>query len=92
MKKVVLLCTLGMSTSLLVSKMRKAANELGIDCSIVAIGEYELKKYEKEADIIMLGPQVRYLFNSLRKKVDSNIPITLFKKGLIRFLFIYLIN
>jgi len=27
-----------------------------------------LKKYEKEADIIMLGPQVRYLFNSLRKK------------------------
>lgn len=77
MKKVVLLCTLGMSTSLLVSKMRKAANELGIDCSIVAIGEYELKKYEKEADIIILGPQVRYLFNSLRKKVDSNIPITL---------------
>ena len=45
MKKVVLLCTLGMSTSLLVSKMRKAAKELGIDCSIVAIGEYELKKY-----------------------------------------------
>ena len=33
MKKVVLLCTLGMSTSLLVSKMRKAAKELGIDCS-----------------------------------------------------------
>ena len=81
MKKVVLLCTLGMSTSLLVSKMRKAAKELGIDCSIVAIGEYELKKYEKEADIIMLGPQVRYLFNSLRKKVDSNIPITLINSG-----------
>ena len=32
---------------------------------------------EAKADIIMLGPQVRYLFNSLRKKVDSNIPITL---------------
>ena len=68
MKKVVLLCTLGMSTSLLVSKMRKAAKELEIDCSIVAIGEYELKKYEKEADIIMLGPQVRYLFNRIVKR------------------------
>ncbi len=76
MKKIVLLCTLGMSTSLLVSKMRKAAKELGVNCSIIAVGEYEFKKYEKEADIIMLGPQVRYLFNSLRKKVDSNIPIT----------------
>ena len=57
--------------------MRKAAKELGIDCSIVAIGEYDIKNYEKEADIIILGPQVRYLFNSLRKKIDSNIPITL---------------
>ena len=53
MKKLVLLCTLGMSTSLLVSKMRKAAKELGIDCSIVAIGEYDIKNYEKEADIII---------------------------------------
>ena len=33
MKKLVLLCTLGMSTVSLVSKMRKAAKELGIDCS-----------------------------------------------------------
>ncbi|MDM0460602.1 PTS sugar transporter subunit IIB [Clostridium perfringens] len=77
MKKIVLLCTLGMSTSLLVSKMRKAAKELNIDCSITAIGEYDIKNYEKEADIIMLGPQVRYLFNRLRKIVDSDIPITL---------------
>ena len=93
MKKVVLLCTLGMSTSLLVSKMRKAAKELGIDCSIVAIGEYELKKYEKEADIIIvkfmghaglaLATSLSalictfLLFYSLRKKIDSNIPITL---------------
>lgn len=68
MKKIVLLCTLGMSTSLLVSKMRKASRELNIDCSIIAVGEYELKKFEKEADIIMLGPQVKYLYNSLRKK------------------------
>ncbi len=36
-----------MSTSLLVSKMRKVAKELGIDCSIVAIGEYELKNMKK---------------------------------------------
>lgn len=81
MKKIVLLCTLGMSTSLLVSKMRKAAKELNIDCSITAIGEYDIKSYEKEADIIMLGPQVRYLFNRLRKIVDSDIPITLINSG-----------
>lgn len=77
MKRIVLLCTLGMSTSLLVSKMRKAAKELNVDCSIIAIGESELKKYEKEADIIMLGPQVKYLFNKLKKEVGHDIPISL---------------
>ncbi|MDZ4994211.1 PTS sugar transporter subunit IIB [Clostridium perfringens] len=77
MKRIVLLCTLGMSTSLLVSKMRKAAEELNVDCSIVAIGESELKKYEKEADIIMLGPQVKYLSNKLKKRIGDNIPISL---------------
>ncbi|EGT3615219.1 PTS sugar transporter subunit IIB [Clostridium perfringens] len=77
MKKIVLLCTLGMSTSLLVSKMRKAAKELNFECSIIAIGEYELKKYEKEVDVIMLGPQVKYLYNRLRKRIDDNIPISL---------------
>ncbi|MHC9344880.1 PTS sugar transporter subunit IIB, partial [Clostridium perfringens] len=51
-----------MSTSLLVSKMIKAAKELGIDCYIGAIGEYDIKNYEKEAHILILGPQVRYLF------------------------------
>lgn len=76
MKKIVLLCTLGMSTSLLVSKMRKASRELNIDCSIIAVGEYELKKFEKEADIIMLGPQVKYLYNSLRKKINEEVEIS----------------
>lgn len=77
MKNIVLLCTLGMSTSLLVSKMRKSAKDLGIDCSIVAVGEYEIKKIEEEVDVIMLGPQVRYLYNILKKKINKDIPIGL---------------
>lgn len=77
MKKIVLLCTLGMSTSLLVSKMRKAAKKLNVECSIIAVGECELKKYENEADVIMLGPQVRYLTSRLRKKIGEDLPIGL---------------
>ena len=75
MKKVVLLCTLGMSTSLLVSKMRKAAKELGIDCSIVAIGEYELKKYEKEADIIMLDNMDIKTLKEAVKLIDNRAEV-----------------
>ena len=36
MRKVVLLCAAGMSTSLLVNKMRDAAKEEGYDCEINA--------------------------------------------------------
>lgn len=77
MKNILLLCTSGMSTSLLVSKMRKAAKELNVDCSITAIGECELRKYEKEADVLLLGPQVKYLSNRLSKKFEGKFPVSL---------------
>ncbi|MGG5462877.1 PTS sugar transporter subunit IIB [Clostridium sp. B9] len=77
MKNIVLLCTSGMSTSLLVSKMRKAAKELNFDCSITAIGECDLRKYEKKADVLLLGPQVKYLSNRLSKKFEGEFPVGL---------------
>ena len=36
MRKIVLLCAAGMSTSLLVNKMKKAAEEENYECSIAA--------------------------------------------------------
>lgn len=77
MKKIVLLCTSGMSTSLLVSKMRKAAKELNVECTIMAISEGELRKVEENTDVLLLGPQVKYLSSRLNKKFEGKIPIGL---------------
>ena len=60
MKNVVLFCAAGMSTSLLVSKMRKAAEEAGLEYEINAHALSEAPTYGPEADIILLGPQVGY--------------------------------
>lgn len=60
MKNIVLFCAAGMSTSLLVSKMQAAAAEEGFDCTIAAYGLSELSEKGKDADVILLGPQVRY--------------------------------
>ena len=60
MKKIVLLCAAGMSTSLLVSKMQAAAKEEGYECSIAAYSLNELAVQGPTADCILLGPQVRY--------------------------------
>lgn len=76
MKRIVLVCSAGMSTSLLVSKMQVAAKDQGFECSIDAYGEAQLKNHEDEIDVLLLGPQVRFLFNKLKTKFDAkNVPV-----------------
>lgn len=76
MKKILLVCSAGMSTSLLVSKMKAAAKEKAIECSINAVAEAEMEEYEEDFDVLLLGPQVRFLFNKFKEKYeDKNIPV-----------------
>lgn len=60
MRNIVLVCAAGMSTSLLVNKMRAAASEIGYQCEINAYPVAEAATVGKKADIVLLGPQVRY--------------------------------
>ncbi|NCB33182.1 MAG: PTS sugar transporter subunit IIB [Erysipelotrichia bacterium] len=70
MKNIVLFCAGGMSTSLLVKKMRDEADVLGMDCTINAYGLAETDTYAPDADLILLGPQVRYALT----KIQENYP------------------
>ena len=70
MKNIVLFCAAGMSTSLLVEKMRAAAKEMNFDCDIHAYGLSEMNEKGAAADCILLGPQVRYQ----KGKVTSAFP------------------
>ena len=60
MKNIVLFCAAGMSTSLLVSKMKAAAEAEGLEYQIAAYPLSEAAVHGPEADIILLGPQVKY--------------------------------
>lgn len=66
MKTITLLCAAGMSTSLLVNKMRKAAADLNYDCTINAYSLSESKRVVPESDIVLLGPQVRFNLKKLQ--------------------------
>lgn len=70
MIKIMLCCASGMSTSLLVEKMKKAAKEENVEVEIWAVGANEVKANADKADIILLGPQVRYA----QKKIESEAP------------------
>lgn len=60
MKKILLCCSAGMSTSLVVTKMKKAAEEKGIECEIDAVGLELFPEKVDQYDIFLLGPQVRF--------------------------------
>lgn len=68
--KILLVCSAGMSTSLLVSKMRKAAEEKQLTAEIDAVGESQLKNHLEDLDVVLIGPQVRYLESKIRKLVE----------------------
>ncbi len=70
MKKILLVCSAGMSTSLLVSKMQEAAKDKKIECSISATGESELKENIDGTNVILLGPQVRFLLSKIKDMAE----------------------
>ena len=63
MIKIMLACSAGMSTSLLVTKMQEAAKEKGVECEIWAISEVNLQSEIEKCDVLLLGPQVRYILS-----------------------------
>ncbi|MGX8834140.1 PTS sugar transporter subunit IIB [Amedibacillus sp. YH-ame6] len=73
MKKIILLCNAGMSTSLLVNKMKEAADNSGFACTIQAHPISSASVVAKDADVILLGPQVRFALAKVQKECP-NIP------------------
>lgn len=68
--KIILVCSAGMSTSMLVNKMRKSAEERGLEASIDAVGESQLKNNLEGTDVVLIGPQVRFLEKKIRALVE----------------------
>jgi Phosphotransferase system cellobiose-specific component IIB len=72
MKKITLICGLGMSTSMLQTSMEEAAKNEGIEVEIRAIAEVKFQEYEGCTDILLIGPQVAYLEKKLRAKYGNS--------------------
>ena len=75
MKKILLCCAAGMSTSLLVTKMQNEAKNTGMESKIWAIPVEELSNNLNGVDIVLLGPQIRYKLNDVKKVCnEKSIP------------------
>lgn len=74
MKKIVLLCAAGMSASMLVQKMKQAAELENYECSIDAHAVSTARDTGADADVVLLAPQARFKLNDI-KKACPGVPV-----------------
>ncbi|MGN0661528.1 MAG: PTS sugar transporter subunit IIB [Faecalibacterium sp.] len=71
-----LFCAAGMSTSLLVNKMKEAAKAKGIEADIAAAGEAKMDDETNGIDVALLGPQIRYKLAAAKKVCEpKGVPV-----------------
>ena len=73
-KTIMLACAAGMSTSMLVKRMQDAAKAEGKDYEIFAKSTSDIDAElasDHKPDVLLLGPQVGYLKNDVKKKTDE---------------------
>ncbi|ORM57541.1 PTS sugar transporter subunit IIB [Pantoea rodasii] len=77
MVKILLCCSAGMSTSMVVQRMQKAATQLGLEAKIDAVGMEEFSEKIAEYDCCLLGPQIKYkLADFERQAQEYHKPVT----------------
>ena len=72
MRNIVLVCNGGMSTSILANRIKELG---GDEVEVNAYGEQEYSQHLKDADVVLIGPQIRYLIDDIRKRVGENVPV-----------------
>lgn len=70
-----LACALGMSTSILVSKMEEEAKEQNKDYKIWAIDQSLIEENIGNFDVLLLGPQVAHTKKKVERIVAGAAPV-----------------
>ena len=71
--KVLMVCAMGMSSSLLEAKTREAAQAAGIPFELQAITTPEIARWDFQAhyvDVVLVAPQVRYKRKSIAQAAE----------------------
>lgn len=72
--KIILACAAGMSTSMLVDRMKESAVARGIEMEIDAVPVSSLGSHLSGTQIILLGPQVSYMHAQIAEQY-APIPV-----------------
>ncbi len=71
--RILLCCNAGMSSSILVGKIKDAATKLGEEVEVKAVPSTSVKEEAKNFDVVLVGPQLIYAVETL--KAESGLPV-----------------
>ena len=71
MLRIIIVCSWGMSTSLLVDSMESAAARVHITLIVEALSAGEFAARVDECDVVLIAPQIRHLRKSIEKLAYS---------------------
>lgn len=80
MINILLICSAGMSTSMMVRKMNDIAKTKGMEVNIWAVGDSEAESNIQKADVILLGPQIRFMKKKIQE-MASDKPVATIDMG-----------
>lgn len=78
MKKILVCCNTGVSTSLLVAKMKQEGESRELDIDIEAHSLSETVEHLAEADAVLLSPQVGFAQGSIQE--TSDVPLAVIEQ------------
>lgn len=73
--KILLVCYAGMSTSMVMNKMKSYAAEKQIDLNVEAISISDLEDHLDGVEAVLLGPQIRFAMGEVEQKTGGKIPV-----------------
>lgn len=74
-KTIILTCNEGMSTSIMAGKMRQYAQSQGYELAVYAVNIGRIEEEAHKADLILLGPQVVYMQDTIVANIHSACPV-----------------
>ncbi|POT57166.1 PTS cellobiose transporter subunit IIC [Citrobacter amalonaticus] len=76
-KTIILACNEGMSTSLMAAKMRKYTGSQNCTLNIYAVNAGKLVEDYEKASLILLGPQLAYMQETIVQDINHHCPVAL---------------
>lgn len=72
MVKVVLVCSLGMSTAMMAKRINEKADGY---CFVEAFGQQEFEEHLEGCDLVLVGPQIRHMIPNIKLATGNKIPV-----------------